>query len=402
MSPDDTWLDEAVGRSIDLLRAASTPWGFLASTSFDHYAVIWVRDALITSLGACATDDESLHETVAATIDTVISHTGEHGQIPALVDPERERWDFAEGGVVDTAAWLPIAAEAFLDATGDSARIERWWPAIDAAMAWLRHLDLTGTRLVSVPPSVDWMDAALTRSGRTLHVNALYTWAQASVERLGSAVGRETTPHGDRLRRTVDAWFWPDPDVSFDSLFDHGFAHDAIRREYERLAEQPRRHYVSHIVHAAFVDRCDVLANALTVIAGIPSTSRATTVLEALAPAADPWPSRTFLDPITEDDPSGMLIESADRLIDDRWRNRPGRYHNGAAWPMVGGFHVAAISRVMGPTAARPVLARLAAALRLDDWRFSEWIDAAGRGRGAADQAWSAGSFLYAVDSIAD
>ena len=400
MPTADTSLEEARDRSLGLLRAASTRWGFVASTSFDHYAVIWVRDALVTCLGACATGDQSLHETAASTIDTVVSHMGELGQVPALVDPGRDRWDFAEGGVVDTAAWLPIAAEAFLDATGDAARIDRWWPAIDSAMSWLRHLDLTGTRLLSVPPSTDWMDAALTRSGRTLHVNALYAWAQSSFERLAGAVGREPSSRADLLRRAVDAWFWPDPAVSFDSLFDHGFAHDAIRREYERLAERPRRHYVSHIVHAAFVDRCDVLANALAVVAGIPAAARAATIVDGLAPAAEPWPSRTFLEPVPAGDPSGMLVESADRLIDERWRNLPGRYHNGAAWPMVGGFHVAAISKAIGPAAAAPVLERLVAALEVDEWSFAEWIDGSGRGRGARNQTWSAASFLYALDSI--
>ena len=90
-----------------------------------------------------------------------------------------------------------------------------------------------------------------------------------------------------------------------------------------------------------------------------------------------------------------MLIEAVDAVIDPRWSNMPGRYHNGAAWPYLGGFHAAAVAIGRGPEAAVPILERVAAANALGDWRFSEWIGDDGPD-GAPFQTWNAGAFLFA------
>lgn len=396
MTRDPVSTREAMERSLDLLRRSATPHGFVASPAFEHYAAVWGRDALITSLGACATTEPDLHRATAASIDTLTAHASPLGQLPAVVVAERDEWDFGEGGTVDTTAWLPIAVEAYLTATGDLERVIGWWPAVTAAIRWLGHLDVTGTGLLSVAPSTDWMDAALTRSGRTLHINALYAWSLAAAERIGAALGLEAPGDRRRVAEAVDGWFWPDPTVDFDALFDHGFAHTSIRREYERLAVLPRRHYVSHIVHAAFVDRCDVLANVIAVIAGVAPPARSETIIECLTEAADPWPSRTFLRPVLPGDPAGMLITQADRAIDRRWSATPGRYHNGAAWPFVGGLHAGAVAATSGRVAARPLLQAVARALAVDGWAFPEWIDADGVAHGAQQQTWNAGAYVWA------
>ena len=120
-------VDEAAERSLALLRSAATPHGFVASTAFDHYAVIWARDALITCLGAVRSGDSELIDTAAATLDTLAAHISALGQVPAVVDPDLGTWDFAEGGVVDATAWLPIVAAEWLSATGDNERARSWW-----------------------------------------------------------------------------------------------------------------------------------------------------------------------------------------------------------------------------------------------------------------------------------
>ena len=117
--------------------------------------------------------------------------------------------------------------------------------------------------------------------------------------------------------------------------------------------------------------------------------------------ASSPWPSRTFPEPVSPPDRSGMLIESVDAVIDPRWSNKPGRYHNGAAWPYIGGFHAAAVAITHGPNAAASILEQLAAANALGDWRFSEWIGDDGPA-GASRQTWNAATFLYAWSMVKD
>lgn len=388
-------VQEGAERSLAVLHSAATPHGFVASPAFDHYAVIWARDALISSLGAVRSGDPELIAAAAATLDTLAGRMSPLGQVPAVVAPARNVWDFAEGGVVDATAWLPIVVGEWLDATGDRDRARTWWGAVARCLGWLAHQDVTGTGLLSVAPSTDWMDAALTRSGRTLHINALHAWAVRAASVLADALGEAFEPPIPDVGRRVDAWFWPDPDVEVSGLFDHGFMHAALVEQYAALATRPRDHYVSHIVHAAFIDVIDVLANCVTVLAGVASPGRAATVLRALAPAADPWPSRTLPHPIERGDRGGMLLESVDDVIDPRWRNSPGRYHNGAAWPFVGGFHAAAAATALGHDAGVRILERVAGANELGGWRFSEWIGANGPD-GAPNQTWNAGTYLYA------
>lgn len=392
-------ITEAVRRSKELLAEATTPWGFVASPTFDHYSVIWARDALITCLGALRCDDEGLTATAGATIETLVSHRSRLGQMPALVKPSRSEWDFAEGGVVDTTAWLPIAVAAYLDATSDTGRVQRWWPAVRDCIVWLSHQDVTGSGLISAAPSTDWMDAALSRSGRTLQLNVLYAWAVRSAGRIAQSLGQDFAPPVADIDQLVNAWFWPTPEIPMTDLYPAGFAHAALAEEHRRLSSLERAHYASHIVHAAFIDHVDVLANSLAIVGGVADLARADRVLRSIEPASRPWPSRTFPNVIPFDDPSGMFIRSVDSVIDPRWSSAPGRYHNGAAWPYIGGFHAAAVASIRGPEAAIPVLERLASANALGDWRFSEWIGDDGP-VGAPRQTWNAGTFLYAWSII--
>lgn len=396
ISPGDVY-----ERAVALLEAAVTPAGFVASPSDRHYARIWGRDALISSLGALRHGAPRLVEAAAATIDTLGSHASALGQVPALVDAPAGTWDFAEGGVVDVSAWFVIVVDAYREATGDLERVRTWWPACRAAFSWLRHQDVTGSGLVSAAPSTDWMDAALTRSGRTLHLNVLYAWAAASLDRLASALDESVDTGAARIADAVDAWFWPRPGVDVGDLFPHGFAHDATRVAYEKAATRERHWYVSHIVHAAFVEHCDVLANLLAIRAGLVPETRAGIVLDALEEAAVPYPSRVFLHPVEPGDPSAMLIPEAEAVIPPRWRNEPGRYQNGAAWPYIGGFHVEALARIRGAEAARAALDRLAAVDTSADRAFPEWVDAAGTAHGAADQTWSAAAYVLAFAAVA-
>ena len=390
---------EAFERSVELLRRASTSHGFVASPSFDHYAVIWTRDALISSLGALTVGEEELIAAAAVSLDTLAGHASPLGQIPAVVSPARDQWDFSEGGAVDPSAWFAIVAAGHFEATGDREAAERWWPPVERAVRWLRHQDVTGSGLISAAPSTDWMDAALTRSGRTLHLNVLYAAAERAAGRLATALGRAFDSRD--VVRAVDGWFWPLPGADAGTLFPHGFAHDATRIAYWEAASVNRRYYLSHIVHSAFVDRCDVLANLLAIRFGVADPTKADTILTHLTDAADPHPSRTFPEPILPGDGTGMLISVAEASIPERWRNRPGTYHNGAAWPYIGGFHVEALAAAGRADEARAMLERLATVNQLGGWSFPEWVDADGGAAGAALQTWNAGTYVLAYKAVA-
>jgi glycogen debranching enzyme len=383
-------------QAAELVRRCATANGFIASPSLDHYNGIWARDAALIGLGALTLGEESLNESAAATVDTLFSHASELGQVPAVVWPQRGRWDWGEGGAVDATAWTVILAAAVVEAVGDLR--DGWKSGIEAAMRWLSYQDVTGSGLISAAPSTDWMDAALTRSGRTLHLNVLYAWAARSASELGLA-----GPEPEDLRRRVNLLFWPDPRSDLGALYPHGFGHEASRVAFMEAAAATRRHYLSHVIHAAFVDRCDVLANLLAIVAGVADRGRALLILDYLDRVGiiDPYPSRTFPDPIPASDASGMWLTMAEAVIPTRWRNRPGRYHNGAVWPYIGGIHAWASALTGRRWEAERILHHLKAANRLGEG-FPEWIHPeSGEPAGASLQGWNAGTYLLAEAAIA-
>jgi len=79
--------------------------------------------------------------------------------------------------------------------------------------------------------------------------------------------------------------------------------------------------------------------------------------------------------------------------------NAPHHYHNGGVWPFLGGFYVAALVKAGRLDAAAQALQRLAELNQAG--RFNEWHHGqTGAPMGAEDQAWSAGMYLFASESV--
>jgi glycogen debranching enzyme len=394
---------EANEQSLDLLQRAARPWGFAASPDFDHYDALWVRDAAVAVLGATATEDGVALEACNSTLNTITRATSENGHVPAVIWDDAGKRDWGEGGVVDTNAWFVIASEALFQRTGDAKWAAMVWPTITRAIGWLAARDITGTGIVSAAPSTDWMDSSLTRSGRTLHLNALYAWAVRSAGVIAQAVGDEPPIQLEDLANRINLLFWPEPGRDFLNLHSDGLLHTAIVESHRHLAAMPRKHYVSHVIHSAFVDRCDVLANLVAILAGVAERQRAASILDFLHETGvdRPYPSKTWPEPIAAGDP--MLDQRIEERLDPRWRNPPHAYHNAAVWPYVGALHAAAAARTGEAGRALELLHRTAEANAAGGWRFSEWLHGqTGEPLGAPSQTWNAGAFLYAYRLVAN
>lgn len=379
--------------SLDLLRRAAGPRGFVASPDDDHYAAVWVRDAAVACLGAHRSGDGALLAAAHRTLETMLAAPGPAGQIPNTVWRDGTA-DWGEAGAVDPSAWAVIVAADLVATGGDGGVVAAAGPVLGGAWRWLAAQDPANAGLVSSGPATDWMDSSLQRSGWVLHVNVLAAWAAACLGELAPLIGDHPGADAAARRRRVDAVFWPVPGGA-------AFRHHASAAAYEAAAASDRRHYLSHVAHAAFVDRCDVLANLLAIVAGVAPGERADRILDHLDDrrVAEPFPSKTWPEPVSDaHDPWGMRDFAAERHIPDRWRNPPHRYHNAAVWPYVGGFHAAALALAGRAAAAQALLERVAAANRVGGWGFHEWLDGStGEPGGAPAQVWNAGAFLFAA-----
>ena len=417
MSPDaDADLaDVAYGKSIELLRQSYVAEGYVASSAREHYAGVWARDALLTSLGANLTGLEELLTASRRTLETLASVQAPLGQVPNAYWPARQYWDWGEAGSLDATALFVIAAWEHHKAAPDDDFLTRLWPALVKAFTWLRYQDPANFGLVCSPQAADWMDSTLTRSGLVFYLNVLFVWAARTMASIGRRLGERWDDTADDIAFKINLLFWPDDPDAYVRLLRHvayppgatvEFPHPASLAAY-RDVDRPRRHYLSHVTYGTFVDRCDVLAHVLAVLCGVADRTRASAVMRHLdaSGVASPYPAKCWSEPeLPEAGPWGLVQQQAERFQAEQWRNPPFRYHNAGVWPFIGGFYVAALHACGFDELARATLDRLAAANRVGEtapWEFREWLHGdTGAVGGAAMQAWNAGAYVIAYHAV--
>jgi glycogen debranching enzyme len=113
---------------------------------------------------------------------------------------------------------------------------------------------------------------------------------------------------------------------------------------------------------------------------------------------AEPYPTKAIHPPIYPGEPHWR------EYYRSRTLNLPHQYHNGGIWPMIGGFHVAALIRRKQYTEAEQTLFALAKANQqgiAEEWEYNEWLHGeSGHPMGFGKQAWSAAMFLFAEHAV--
>jgi hypothetical protein len=157
-----------------------------------------------------------------------------------------------------------------------------------------------------------------------------------------------------------------------------------------------RPFYLPWVAFREYGDWCDSLANLLAILAGLADGHRTEHILRYMHQVgmAEPYPTKAIYPPIFPGESNWRGYYRSRNL------NLPHQYHNGGIWPMIGGFHVAALVRHRWRKEAERLLLLLAKANRqglTHDWEFTEWLHGeSGHPMGFAQQGWSAAMFLYA------
>ena len=380
----DALIDEAARQSLQLLAANLVPQGILAArpgaaADARRYTRIFGRDAGICALAMIGSGVPALEKGAIASLDALAGLQATNGQIPKYVDPLGQDADFWYLGCIDATLWWLIAAQ---HARRSLPRMRsRWRHHIERAIQWLQAQEHQRFHLLQQNEASDWADI-MPRSGFVLYTNALWY----HVKSLFGLPQRDATHH------------------HFNHLF-HPFSRDVpeyrrarLLRHYAVRGQRDPGLYLS-FVNLSFVgDEGDVFGNVLAILCGLASNARAQQIVKALraAGAADPYPVRVTLQPITR---SHTLWRG---YMERHQQNHPHQYHNGGIWPFVGGFWVAALAMLKRTELARADLAQLARINRLDDWRFTEWFHGDTLApMGMAGQSWNAAAYLLAQRAVA-
>lgn len=402
-------LKETHQKALDILRRCVTPHGFLASGLPAGYPQIWARDSIITFLGASVTGEPEFLAAGRAALETMSRHQSRRGLIQLNVNPKTGYVSTENAGAVDGNLWYILGHYLHFQLTGDLNFLLQHWPTIDKALIWLEYQDMNECGLLEVPEAGDWIDLLAVRYN-ILYDNALYYATALAHQELVKQLPPGTQWHQPEidsagLHERINLLMWIDRCWFADHFAEHLEKLKMIRLEWFMLYHNigtisSRPFYLPWVAFREYGDWCDSLGNLLAVLTGLADGHRTEHILRYMHQVgmAHPYPTKAIHPPIYPSQSDWRDYYRSRNL------NLPHQYHNGGIWPMIGGFHVAALVRHRWFAEAERLLVSLAEAngrYLADPAGFNEWLHGeTGNPMGFDQQAWSAAMFLYAEHSV--
>ena len=403
-------LKTARSHAINILRQCVTPQGFRASALAAGYPQIWARDSMITFLGAATTGEAEFIAAGRASLETMSQYQSRRGLIQLNVNPATGYVSTENAGAVDANLWYILGHYLHFTLTQDRDFLLAHWFNLNQALIWLEYQDMNECGLLEVPEAGDWMDLLAVRYN-VLYDNVLYYAAVLAYQEMARHLPRNTpccipSVEAVGIHERLNLLMWVDRCWVAEHFAEHLDKLKAIRLEWFMLYHNlgtisSRPFYLPWVAFREYGDWCDSLGNLLAILTGVADKHRTEHILRYMRQVgmAEPYPTKAIHPPIYPGESNWREYYRSRNL------NMPHQYHNGGIWPMIGGFHVAALVRHNWLDEASRLLALLAeAAYQGSDethWEFNEWLHGrTGHTMGYAQQAWSAAMFLYADHAL--
>jgi glycogen debranching enzyme len=401
-----------------LLLSNGSDIGLLGSSK--AYKQVWGRDSMVCAPGLllCGEEGRRIHRSSLDTLrrfqsplgklphnvgvanipdPALIAHGGRLGESSEVVI------DTAHAGCVDNNLWYILGHYFYFQAVGDLGYLRECWHSLEAALLWLRYQDSNECGLLEVHEAMDWADLFANRYN-VLYDNVLYYAVWRCMGQMAQALGMDAQPYFDNaadVRRKVNTVLWVGPESPKDWDWISAERKEwlyTLRRAETELVERP--FYLPYVAFRDYADRFDTLGNLLAILFGVASTVQADKVLDYIHGCGlnEPFPVQCLYPVLREGDRDWREYYRVRNL------NQPHHYHNGGAWPFIGGFYVAALVQAGRLDEAAHQLDRLTEMNRLGrhkEWEFNEWFHGtSGRPMGYAGQSWSTAMYLYAQDAV--
>lgn len=414
--------DEARRRAEALLLANGGELGLLGANQ--AYLQVWARDSMICGLGLLLCGEGlAIHRRSLATLGRFQSPLGKipHNvgfsavADPALIahggrlevggQPGVAVEDTIHAGCIDGNLWYIIGHYYAYAVSGDLTALTAAWPGLERALLWLRYQDSNECGLLEVHEAMDWADLFANRYN-VLFDNVLYYAAWRCMGLMAQELGAGQPAEwyfaqAEDVRLKVNRLLWVGPEEPSDLAWIAAERKEwlYVRRRVEaELVERP--FYLPYMAFRDYADRFDTLGNLLAVLFGVADRSKADKILDYIQACGldEPRPVAALYPPLRPGDKDWRDYYRVRNL------NQPHHYHNGGAWPFIGGFYVAALVRAGRHHEAAHQLGRLAEMNRQGrngEWEFNEWFHGrSGRPMGYAGQSWSTAMYIYAHDAV--
>jgi glycogen debranching enzyme len=415
-------IDEASKRAEQILIANGGELGILGSSQ--AYQQLWGRDSMICGLGLWLCQDAKGSAIHKRSLETLRNFQSALGKIPHNVgytnvdDPalvalggrldvagseKRLVADTTHAGVVDSNLWYILGQYYQFVLSQDTDGLRLAWPSLEKCFLWLRYQDSNECGLLEVHEAMDWADLFSNRYN-VLFDNALYYTAWKAMGQMAQALGLDAGDYfrnAEDVRSKINTLLWVGPEAPKDWEW--------VRRERQEWLYPLKRvetelvirpYYLPYMAFRDYGDRFDTLGNLMAILFGVADTPKANLILDYIHNCGlnEPFPVRSVY----------PVVNPGERDWRDYFRvrnlNQPNHYHNGGAWPFIGGFYVAALVQAGRLDEAGNQLDKLAQMNKLGvhgEWEFNEWVHGtSGRAMGYACQSWSAAMYLYAHDAV--
>ena len=392
--------------------------------SHQAYQQVWARDSMLCGFGLWLTQAAEGPAIHARSLNTLRRFQSSLGKIPhnvgmtGVADPALIAHggslggalqesiaveDTIHAGCVDGNLWYIIGQYYDFQLRQDVDALRAAWPSLEKALLWLRYQDSNECGLLEVHEAMDWADLLANRYN-VLYDNVLYFAAWQCMGYMAAALENDADTffqNAKDVQGKVNRLLWVGPEEPTD--------YDWVRQErkewlYPRrrveteLVERP--FYLPYMAFRDYADRFDTLGNLLAILFGVADRRKADKILDYIQGCGldDPFPVRALYPPVQPGETDWREYYRVRNL------NQPHHYHNGGAWPFLGGVYVAALVQAGRLEQARCQLDKLTAMVRLgklEEWEFNEWFHGlSGRPMGYAGQSWSAATYLFAADAV--
>lgn len=418
--PPPDMVTEARVRAEALLLSNDSELGLLASPQL--YRQVWARDSMLGGLGQMLCGDERAHASFRRSLATLGRYQSELGKVPHNVErvaadtPVAGRsgaesaeivLDTAHAGCVDSNLWFILGHYYHHALTGDIDTLLSAWSRLKVALTWLRYQDSNECGLLEVHEAMDWADLFANRYN-VLFDNVLYSACWRAMGELARVVGGDEARLAEAwlanavdVREKIDTLMWVGPESKKDlerlGVERREWLYPVQRMQVE-LVERP--FYLPYVAFRDFADRFDTLGNLLAILLGVADAAKTEKILDYMDATglAEPLPVRAVYPPVYPGEPDWRTYYRVRNL------NLPDHYHNGGAWPFVGGIYVAVLVKAGRLERARHELSKLAEMNRrgrTGEWEFNEWFHGlSGRPMGQAGQSWSAALYVFAHETV--
>jgi glycogen debranching enzyme len=415
-------IKEGRNRAEELLIANGGELGLLGSNQ--AYQQVWARDSMICGLGLLLCHNSEGSEINKRSLETLRKFQTDLGKIPHNVgltnvdDPALIAHggklevsgkdgvaieDTVHAGCIDGNLWYIIGHYYNYMVTKDRDFLKNAWSSMEKALLWLRYQDSNECGLLEVHEAMDWTDLFGNRYN-VLFDNVLYYAAWKCMGIMAKEMG---VPHEYYLENArdvhqkINVLLWVGPEEPNDYNWVANERKEwlyPMKRVETELVERP--FYLPYMGFRDYADRFDTLANLLAIVFGVADQKKAEKILNYIHGCGlnEPYPVQALYPAIRPGEKDWQEYYRVRNL------NQPHHYHNGGAWPFIGGFYVAALvqaGRIDEAKFQLEKLTRMNQVGKNGEWEFNEWFHGlSGRPMGYGGQSWSTAMYIFAENAV--